>query len=98
MRVEIRLEESLIFYHRQFVEEIARFFRPPDKHETLNALFDAMMEATKEYASETMDNLRTAEAPLTRSALEFAITETRANIIQLDLKAPLIIFPEKYPR
>ena len=38
MRVEIRLEESLIFYHRQFVEEIARFFRPPDKHETLNAL------------------------------------------------------------
>ena len=96
MRVEIRLEESLIFYHRQFVEEIVRFFRPPDKHETLNALFDAMMEATKEYASETMDNLRTAEAPLTRSALEFAITETRANIIQLDLKAPLIIFPEKY--
>lgn len=97
MRVEIRLEESLIFYHRQFVEEIVRFARPPDKHETLNALFDAMMEATKEYANETMDNLRTAEAPLTRSALEFAITETRANIIQLDLKAPLIIFPEKYP-
>ena len=60
-------------------------------------LFDAMMEATKEYANETMDNLRTAEAPLTRSALEFAITETAANIIQLDLKAPLIIFPEKYP-
>ena len=97
MRVEIRLEESLIFYHRQFVEEIARFFRPPDKHETLNALFDAMMEATKEYANEAMDNLRTAEAPLTRSALESAITETRANIIQLDLEAPLIIFPEKYP-
>jgi Repeating coiled region of VPS13 len=96
MRVEIRLEESLIFYHRQFVEEIVRFFKPPDKHETLNALFDAMMEATKEYASETIDNLRTAEAPLTRSALEFAITETQANIIQLDLKAPLIICPEKY--
>jgi Vacuolar sorting-associated protein 13, N-terminal/Repeating coiled region of VPS13 len=96
LRVDIRLEESLIFYHRRFVEEIVRFFRPPDKHETLNALFDAMMEATKEYATETMDSLRTAEAPITRSALEFAITETRANIIQLDLKAPLIIFPEKY--
>lgn len=96
MRVEIRLEESLIFYHRTFVEEIARFFRPPDKHETLNALFDAMMEATKEYATETIDNLRTAEQPLTRSALEFAITETKANIIELNLKAPLIIFPEKY--
>jgi hypothetical protein len=96
MRVEIRLEESLIFYHRSFVEEIVRFFKPPDKHETLNALFDAMMEATKEYATETMDSLRTAEQPLTRSALEFAITETRANIIELNLKAPLIIFPEKY--
>jgi hypothetical protein len=96
MRLEMRLEESLIFYHRTFVEEIVRFFKPPDKHETLNALFDAMMEATKEYATETMDNLRTAEQPLTRSALEFAITERRANIIELNLKAPLIIFPEKY--
>jgi vacuolar protein sorting-associated protein 13A/C len=96
MRVEIHLEESLIFYHRQFVEEIVRFFKPPDKHETLNALFDAMMEATKEYANETIDNLRTVEQPLTRSALEFAITETRANLIELNLKAPLIIFPEKY--
>lgn len=98
MRVEIHLEESLIFYHRQFVEEIVRFFKPPDKHETLNALFDAMMEATKEYANETMDSLRTVEQPMTRSALEFAITETRANLIELNLKAPLIIFPEKYPR
>jgi len=96
LRLEMRLQESLIFYHRQFVEEIVRFFKPPDKHETLNALFDAMMEATKEYATETMDSLRTAEQPLTRSALEFAITETRANIIELNLKAPLIIFPEKY--
>lgn len=95
LRVEVRLEESLIFYHRRFVEEIVRFFKPPDKHETLNALFDAMMEATKEYASETMDKIRTAEAPMTRSALELAITETKANIIQLDLKAPLIILPEK---
>ena len=94
MRVEIRLEESLIFYHREFVEEIARFFKPPDKHETLNALFDSMMEATKEYASEAMDSLRTAEQPMTRSALEFAINETKANIIELSLKAPLIIFPE----
>jgi len=94
-RVEIRLEESLIFYHRQFVEEIVRFFRPPDKHETLNALFDAMMEATKEYATETMDKIRTADGPLTRSALEFAITETRANVIEMHLKAPLIIFPEE---
>ena len=96
MRVEMRLEESLIFYHRQFVEEIVRFFKPPDKHETLNALFDAMMEATKEYANETMDKIRTAEGPMSRSALEFAITESRANIIELNLKAPLIIFPEKY--
>ena len=96
MRVEIRLEESLIFYHRQFVEEIVRFFRPPDKHETLNALFDAMVEATKEYATETMDKIRTADTPfLTRSALEFAVTETRANVIEMHLKAPLIIFPEK---
>ena len=94
-RVEIRLEESLIFYHRQFVEEIVRFFRPPDKHETLNALFDAMMEATKEYATETMDKIRTADGPLTRSALEFAITETKANVIEMHLKAPLIIFPEE---
>lgn len=96
LRVEMRLEESLIFYHRTFVEEIVRFVRPPDKHETLNALFDAMMEATKEYATETIDSLRVAEQPLPRSALEFAITETKANIIQLDLKAPLIIFPEEY--
>ena len=96
MRVEMRLEESLIFYHRQFVEEIVRFFKPPDKHETLNALFDAMMEATKEYASETMDSLFVADQPMSRGALEFAITETRPNIIELNLKAPLIIFPEKY--
>jgi hypothetical protein len=94
MRIEMRLEESLIFYHKQFVEEIVRFFRPPDKHETLNALFDSMMEATKEYANETIDSLRTAEQPMTRSALEFAINETKANIIELNLKAPLIIFPE----
>jgi len=94
-RVEIRLEESLIFYHKGFVEEIVRFFKPPDKHQTLNALFDAMMEATKEYASETMDSLRTAEAPMSRTALEFAITESRANLIEMHLKAPLIIFPEE---
>jgi len=94
-RVEIRLEESLIFYHKGFVEEIVRFFKPPDKHETLNALFDAMMEATREYASETMDSLRTAEAPMSRTALEFAITESRANLIEMHLKAPLIIFPEE---
>ena len=94
-RVEIRLEESLIVYHRAFVEEIVRFFKPPDKHETLNALFDAMMEATREYASETMDNLRTAEAPMSRSALEFAITESRANLIEMHLKAPLVIIPEE---
>jgi Repeating coiled region of VPS13 len=96
LRVDMRLEESLIFYHRRFVEEIVRFFKPPDKHETLNALFDAMMEATKEYASEKIENLRTADAPTTRSALEFAVTETLPNIIQLDLKAPLVIFPEEY--
>lgn len=96
MRVDMRLEESLIFYHKRFVEEIVRFFRPPDKHETLNALFDAMMEATKEFATETIDSLRTAEQNINRSALEFAITETKPNIIQLDLKAPLIILPEEY--
>jgi hypothetical protein len=95
-RIEIRLEESLIFYHRRFVEEIVRFFKPPDKHETLNALFDAMMEATRVLASETIDSLMTAEAPMSRSALEFAITETRATLIEAHLKAPLIIFPEEY--
>jgi vacuolar protein sorting-associated protein 13A/C len=96
-RIEINLEESLIFYHRGFVEEIAQFFKPPDKHETLNALFDAMMEATREYANETLEGLRTAEAPMTRSALEFAITESRNNLIEMHLKAPLVIFPEEYP-
>jgi Repeating coiled region of VPS13/Vacuolar sorting-associated protein 13, N-terminal len=96
MRIEMRLEESLIFYHRQFVEEIVHFFRPPDKHETLNALFDAMVEVTKEYANEAIEDLRKTQPEVNRAALEFAINETRSNIIQLDLKAPLIIFPEEY--
>jgi len=95
-RVEIRLDETLIFYHRRFLEEIVRFFKPPAKEETLTALFNAMMEATREYASETMDSLRTAEALMSRSVLEFAITEKMGTLIEAHLKAPLVIFPEEY--
>ena len=73
-----------------------RFFKPPAKEETLTALFNAMMEATREYASETMDSLRTAEALMSRSVLEFAITEKMGTLIEAHLKAPLVIFPEEY--
>ncbi|EAZ62765.2 vacuolar sorting [Scheffersomyces stipitis CBS 6054] len=77
-----KLKSMTIFYNPMFIEEVARFFRPPKIHlDTVGAIMNA--------AEATVEGL-TAQ---TRIGLQYALEEHKTINVKLDLQAPLIIVP-----
>ena len=81
--VTMKLKGIEVIYNPRFVVEIAKFFRPPERHmESIGALM--------ETAGATVEGLRQQ----TRAGLEFALEEHKTVNANLDIQAPLIIVPE----
>ena len=79
----LKLKSIEVIYNPQFVVEIAKFFKPPERHmESIGALM--------ETAGATVEGIRRQ----TRAGLEFALEEHKTLNAQLDIQAPLIIIPE----
>ncbi|KAH8926014.1 hypothetical protein BT69DRAFT_1239533 [Atractiella rhizophila] len=83
----VRMREMEVIYHRGYIEEIFKFFRPPQSQlESVGALIDV--------ASMTFEGLRNQ----TRAGFEFALENHKTIDMQLDLNAPVIIIPEDVTR
>lgn len=81
--VRLILKSIEVIYNPKFVVEIARFFKPPERHmESIGALL--------ETAGATVEEIRQQ----TRAGLEFALEEHKTVNANLDIQAPLIIIPE----
>lgn len=81
--VTLKLKSIEVIYNPQFVVEVAKFFKPPERHmESVGALM--------ETAGATVEGIRQQ----TRAGLEFALEEHKTINAQLDIHAPLIIIPE----
>ena len=79
----MKLKGMEIVYNPKFVVEVAKFFKPPERHmESIGALM--------ETAGATVEGIRQQ----TRAGLEFALSEHKTINAQLDLQAPLIIIPD----
>ncbi|KAI9686492.1 MAG: hypothetical protein M1822_003503 [Bathelium mastoideum] len=79
----VKLKGMEIVYNPRFIVEIAKFFKPPERHmESVGALL--------ETAGATVEGLRKQ----TRAGLEFALQEHKTIDAHLDLQAPLIIVPD----
>jgi vacuolar protein sorting-associated protein 13A/C len=79
----MKLKGMEFIYNPKFVVEVAKFFKPPERHmESIGALM--------ETAGATVEGIRQQ----TRAGLEFALTEHKTINAQLDLQAPLIIVPD----
>jgi len=79
----INLKGMEFVYNPTFIVEVAKFFKPPERHmESIGALM--------ETAGATVEGIRQQ----TRAGLEFALTEHKTINAQLDLQAPLIIVPD----
>ncbi|KAI9780763.1 MAG: hypothetical protein M1839_006551 [Geoglossum umbratile] len=81
--VTVKLKSMEVIYNPRFIVEIAKFFKPPERHmESIGALM--------ETAGATVEAVRQQ----TRAGLEFALEEHKTVNAKLDLQAPLIIIPE----
>lgn len=81
--VTLTLKSIEVIYNPTFLVEIARFFKPPERHmESIGALL--------ETAGATVEDIRQQ----TRAGLEFALEEHKTVNAKLDIQAPLIIIPE----
>lgn len=81
--ITAKLKSLEVIYNPQFVVEIAKFFKPPERHmESIGALL--------ETAGATVEGIRQQ----TRAGLEFALEEHKTLNANLDIQAPLIIVPE----
>jgi vacuolar protein sorting-associated protein 13A/C len=79
----MKLKGMEFVYNPKFVVEVAKFFKPPERHmESIGALM--------ETAGATVEGLRQQ----TRAGLEFALSEHKTINAQIDLQAPLIIIPD----
>jgi len=79
----MKLKAMEFVYNPKFVVEVAKFFKPPERHmESIGALM--------ETAGATVEGLRQQ----TRAGLEYALQEHKTIDAQLDLQAPLIIIPD----
>lgn len=79
----MKLKSLEVIYNPQFVVEVAKFFKPPERNmESIGALL--------ETAGATVEGLRQQ----TRAGLEFALEEHKTLNANLDIQAPLIIVPE----
>lgn len=78
----VKMRHLEIIYHKQYVEAIYKFFKPPASQlESINALLDA--------AGETLDGLRSQ----TRAGLEYALEHHKTLDLHVDMNAPIIIVP-----
>ncbi len=83
LAVTAKLRSMEIIYNPNFIVEIVRFFKPPERHmDSIYALMDT--------AGATVESLRQQ----TRAGLEFALEEHKTIDAKLSLQAPLIIIPE----
>ncbi len=81
--VTLTLKSIEVIYNPKFLVEIARFFKPPERHmESIGALL--------ETAGATVEDIRQQ----TRAGLEFALEEHKTVNANLDIQAPLILIPE----
>lgn len=81
--LSVKLKAMEIVSNAKFLEEVAKFFKPPERHmESIGALM--------ETAGATVEGLRQS----TRAGLEFALVEHKTIDVHLDLQAPLIIVPD----
>lgn len=81
--VTLKLKSIEVIYNPKFIVEIARFFKPPERHmESIGALLQT--------AGATVEEIRQQ----TRAGLEFALEEHKTVNANLDIQAPLIIIPE----
>ena len=79
----MKVKSIEVIYNPQFIIEVAKFFKPPERHmESIGALL--------ETAGETVEGIRQQ----TRAGLEFALEEHKTLNANLDIQAPLIIIPE----
>ncbi|KAF2089652.1 vacuolar protein sorting-associated protein 13 [Saccharata proteae CBS 121410] len=79
----MKLKGMEVVYNPKFIVEVAKFFKPPERHmESIGALM--------ETAGATVEGIRQQ----TRAGLEFALEEHKTINAQLDLQAPLIIIPD----
>ena len=84
---DIKLKSMEVMYNPKFVVEVAKFFRPPERHmESIGALMESANEAVEGIRKQT------------RAGLEFALEEHRSVDLHLDLQAPLIIIPDSVVR
>lgn len=83
LAVTTKLKSMEVIYNPNFVVEIVRFFKPPERHmDSIYALMDT--------AGATVESIRQQ----TRAGLEFALEEHKTIDAKLDLQAPLIIIPQ----
>ncbi|KAL9115085.1 MAG: hypothetical protein Q9227_000879 [Pyrenula ochraceoflavens] len=81
--VTLKLKSVEVIYNPQFIVEVVKFFRPPERHmESIGALL--------ETAGATVEEIRQQ----TRAGLEFALEEHKTVNANLDIQAPLVIVPE----
>lgn len=82
LAVTAKLKSMEVIYNPNFVVEIVKFFKPPERHmDSIYALMDT--------AGATVESIRQQ----TRAGLEFALEEHKTINAKLDLQAPLIIVP-----
>ena len=81
--IDMKLKSIEVVYNPKFIVDVAKFFKPPERHmESIGALL--------ETAGATVEGLRQQ----TRAGLEFALQEHKTINARLDIQAPLIIVPE----
>jgi len=79
----VKLKAMEVVYNPNFVVQVTKFFKPPDKHmESIGALMES--------AGSTVEGIRQQ----TRAGLEYALQEHKTVDVQMDLQAPLIVVPD----
>lgn len=80
--VSVKMRHLEIIYHRNYVEAVMAFLKPPASQlESINALLDA--------AGETLDGIRKE----TRAGLEYALEQHKTLDVHVDMNAPIIVIP-----
>lgn len=85
--ITLNMRHMEIVYHPGYVQDVAKFFRPPASQlESIGALMDV--------ASETLEGIRKD----TRASFELALQTHKTVDIKVDMNAPIIIVPEDVTR
>ena len=97
----IRMRHMEVVYHRGYVEAIYKFFKPPeDRLESVEALLVSVIPPVIRLPSLTCQQTAAGGAiegfrKETRAGLEHALQNHKTIDLQVDMKAPIIIIPER---